>query len=238
MEPPLPIEIEPSSTNGQPHLADAYNRHVAVVAFPFSSHASALLNTVRRLAAALPNTLFSFFSTSKSNSSLFSNNSINNMPRNIRVYDVADGVPEGYVFVGNPEEEIEFFMNAAPENLRRSLDASVADIGKQISCLITDAFLWFGVHLADDLGALWVTFWISGLKPLSVHVHTDLIRDTIGTQGAYVILTLTYPVFKVETLTYPVFKVEALRILVRLVILIEKAFFFQVFIGKALSGHK
>ncbi|KAM2417382.1 hypothetical protein ACFX1W_024233 [Malus domestica] len=32
MAPPLPIEIEPSSTNGQPHLVDAYNRHVAVVA--------------------------------------------------------------------------------------------------------------------------------------------------------------------------------------------------------------
>ncbi|KAM2731017.1 hypothetical protein EV1_002198 [Malus domestica] len=183
MAPPLPIEIEPSSTNGQPHLADAYNRHVAVVAFPFSSHASALLETVRRLATALPNTLFSFFSTSKSNSSLFSNNSINNMPRNIRVYDVADGVPEGYVFVGKPQEDIELFMNAAPENIRRSLDAYVADIGKQISCLITDAFLWFGVHLADELGAPWVTFWISGLKSLSVHVHTDLIRDTIGTQG-------------------------------------------------------
>ncbi|KAM1492338.1 hypothetical protein ACFX10_024279 [Malus domestica] len=32
MAPPLPIEIEPSSTNGQPHLVDAYNRHVAVIA--------------------------------------------------------------------------------------------------------------------------------------------------------------------------------------------------------------
>ncbi|KAM1232472.1 hypothetical protein ACFX13_043018 [Malus domestica] len=183
MAPPPPTKIEPQTTNGQPHLADAYDRHVVAAAFPFATHASPMLDIVRRLAAALPNTLFSFFSTSKSNSSLFSNNSNNNMPPNIRVYDVADGVPEGYVFVGKPQEDIELFMKAAPENLRRSLDASVADTGKHISCLITDAFLWFGVHLADDLGALWVPFWLSGLNSLSVHVHTDLIRDTIGTQG-------------------------------------------------------
>lgn len=182
MAPPL----EPPSNEPHPHdQLHAYDRHVAALAFPFSTHAAPMLAIVHRLAAASPDTLFSFFTTSQSNNSLFSNNANSNLPQNIKVYDVHDGVPEGYVFVGKPQEDIELFLNAAPDKFRSSIEASVAETGKEVSCLITDAFLWFGGHLADDLGALWVPFWLSGLNALSVHVHTDLIRNTVGTHSTY-----------------------------------------------------
>ncbi|KAI5347333.1 PREDICTED: anthocyanidin [Prunus dulcis] len=159
-----------------------YEHHVAALAFPFSTHASPTLALVRRLAAASPNTLFSFFSTSQSNNSLFSN-TITNLPRNIKVFDVADGVPDGYVFAGKPQEDIELFMKAAPNNFTTSLDACVAHTGKRLTCLITDAFLWFGANLAHDLGVPWLPLWLSGLNSLSLHVHTDLLRHNIGTQS-------------------------------------------------------
>ncbi|GFZ03948.1 UDP-glucosyl transferase 78D1 [Actinidia rufa] len=79
-------------------------RHVAVLAFPFTSHPGLLLELVRRLAAAAPDTTFSFYSTAKSNDSLFSTSNTNN----IKPFPIWDGVPDGYVFSGNIEDNVNF----------------------------------------------------------------------------------------------------------------------------------
>ncbi|KAL6001889.1 hypothetical protein ACLOJK_040453 [Asimina triloba] len=85
---------------------------VAVFAFPFGGHAAALFALTCRLAAKAPHAIFSFFTTPCSKASLSSS------PRgpNHRLYAVADGVPDEYVFQGKPQEDIELFMKATPGN--------------------------------------------------------------------------------------------------------------------------
>ena len=155
--------------------------HVAVLAFPFGTHTTPLFTITHRLASAAPNTLFSFFSTAQNNTSLFST-SLPKLP-NIKVYNVSDGVPEGYVFVGRPLENIELFMKVAHENFRKGMEVAVAETGRKLSCLVTDAFLWFGKDMAEENGVAWVPFFISGSCPLSSHVYTDLIREKFGVAG-------------------------------------------------------
>nr|BBM96381.1 UDP-glucose:anthocyanidin 3-O-glucosyltransferase [Matthiola incana] len=150
--------------------------HVAVLAFPFGTHAAPLLAVVRRLASAAPTTLFSFFNTTPSNSSLFSND----LPANIKFHDVADGVPDGYVFTGRPQEAIELFLKAAPEIFRREIAAAETEVGRKVKCLLTDAFFWFAADMAEEMNATWVAFWTAGPNSLSAHLYTDLIRETIG----------------------------------------------------------
>ncbi|KAA8535493.1 hypothetical protein F0562_030496 [Nyssa sinensis] len=93
-------------------------RHVAALAFPFASHAGHLLGLVHRLAVAAPDVTFSFFNFAESNRSLFSVAT----PDNIKAYDVPDGVPEGYVFSGKPQENINLFLKVAPENFKRGIE--------------------------------------------------------------------------------------------------------------------
>lgn len=158
-------------------MAAVAHSHVAVVAFPFGTHAGPLLAIVRRLAAASPETSFSFFNTSQSNNTIFSTST--NQP-NIKAYDVWDGIPEGYTFSGKLEEPIELFMKAAPHSLRHSIHMAVTDTGNQVTCLLTDAFFWFAAEMAQELGVPWVSFWVSGPCPLLAHHYTDLIRHHIS----------------------------------------------------------
>ncbi|VVB14872.1 unnamed protein product [Arabis nemorensis] len=155
--------------------------HVAVLAFPFGTHASPLLAVMRRLATASPSTVFSFFNTAQSNSSLFSDDG--DRPANIRVHDVADGVPDGYVFTGRPQEAIELFLQAAPETFRREIAAAETVVGKKVTCMLTDAFFWFAAEMAEEMKASWVAFWTAGANSLSAHFYTDLIRETIEVDG-------------------------------------------------------
>ncbi|KAG2239317.1 hypothetical protein Bca4012_024061 [Brassica carinata] len=150
--------------------------HVAVLAFPFGTHAAPLLSVTRRLASASPTTLFSFFNTSQSNSSLFPSDLL---PSNIRVHDVADGVPEGYVFSGRPQEAIELFLAAASENFRKEIASAESGVGKKVTCMLTDAFFWFASDMAAEMKATWVAFWTAGPNSLSVHLYTDLIRESV-----------------------------------------------------------
>ncbi|KAG7555555.1 UDP-glucuronosyl/UDP-glucosyltransferase [Arabidopsis suecica] len=154
--------------------------HVAVLAFPFGTHAAPLLTVTRRLASAAPSTVFSFFNTAHSNSSLFSPGDEADRLENIRVYDVPDGVPEGYVFSGRPQEAIELFLGSAPENFRREIAAAETEVGRDVKCLLTDAFFWFAADMATEMNASWVAFWTAGANSLSAHLYTDLIRETIG----------------------------------------------------------
>lgn len=156
--------------------------HIAVFAFPFGTHAAPLLHLVRRLATSAPSVSFSFFSTSKSNASIFSSGQYSG---NIRAYDVADGSPEGHVFSGGKEEPVEFFLKVAPESFKKAVKVAEADAG-EVGGLLTDAFLWFSGKMAAAMGVPWVAFWTAGPSSLSVHMHTDLIRNICMKNGKQV----------------------------------------------------
>ncbi|GFZ06465.1 UDP-glucosyl transferase 78D2 [Actinidia rufa] len=153
--------------------------HVAVLAFPFSTHPGPLLNLVQRLAVEAPDVIFSFYSTAKSNESLFS---VPN-PENIKPYPVWDGVPEGYVFSGKPQEDINLFLEAAAKGFKLAMQAVEVETGRRIGCIIADAFLWFSSDMAEERGIPWVPIWMSGACSLSVHLYTDLIREIVGFSG-------------------------------------------------------
>lgn len=154
--------------------------HVAVLAFPFSTHAAPLLAIIHRLASSSPNTHFSFFSTQQSNNSIFS---VYKQNTNIKACDVWDGVPEGYVFSGKPQEQIELFMKSAPNSFRKAMEVAVSETGRKVSCLVSDAFFWFAGEMAEEKGVAWLPFWTAGPASLSAHVYTDLIRETFGVGG-------------------------------------------------------
>ncbi|KAF7134695.1 hypothetical protein RHSIM_Rhsim08G0083700 [Rhododendron simsii] len=156
------------------------DRHVAVLPFPFSSHPSRLLRLVRRLATAAPTVAFSFYTTPQSIASLFSPSK--KVPENIKPYAVWDGVPEGYVFSGKPQEHINLYLAAVEEgeiSLKEVLKAAEAEVGRKIGCVISDSFLWFAGDLAEEMGVPWVLS-CAGARALSAHFYTDLIRETVG----------------------------------------------------------
>ncbi|KAF9617345.1 hypothetical protein IFM89_035544 [Coptis chinensis] len=153
--------------------------HVAVLAFPFGTHAVPLLSLTERLAAAAPHITFSFFSTAKSNASIFGK--VTSHTHNIiRAYDVDDGVPEGYVFTGKRQEDIELFLSVTPENFKNGINKVVFETKKNISCLMTDAFLCHAADMADEMNVPWIPLWTAGACALSTHLYTDLIRDVVG----------------------------------------------------------
>uniref|UniRef100_A0A7N2MXF0 Glycosyltransferase n=1 Tax=Quercus lobata TaxID=97700 RepID=A0A7N2MXF0_QUELO len=133
-----------SMTKSSPH------KHVAVLAFSFGSHALSLLTLVRKLAKAAPNVHFSFLNTQKSNHSIFSTAKPGEILPNIKAYDVADGVPAGHVLSPNPTEAVELFIKVSPQNFKRGLEVAVAETGKKISCLISDAFLTFALEVLSE----------------------------------------------------------------------------------------
>ncbi|XVE61339.1 hypothetical protein DITRI_Ditri06bG0031500 [Diplodiscus trichospermus] len=150
-------------------------QHVAVLAFPFGSHDRTILSLSCKLACVAPNVHFSFLSTSKSNDSMFSSFRLD-VPNNVRVYSVEDGVPMNHVFSGNPLERLELFVKATPGNFMKSLDRAVLETGRNISCLITDVFLTFAAEMAKDLQVSWIPLCVSVPHNLSAHIYTDLIR--------------------------------------------------------------
>ncbi|XAR66669.1 hypothetical protein NMG60_11012975 [Bertholletia excelsa] len=164
-----------------PLTTPAPERHVAVLAFPFSSHAGILLRVLRRLAAAASDVAFSFYGTAKSNGALFSASA--GSPPNIRPYDVPDGVPVGYVYSGIRHEDVNLFLEGAKEGFRRAMVAAEEEIGRRIGCVVADAFLWFSGELAEEWGVPWVPLRTGGPDSLAVHCHIDLIRDTVGIHG-------------------------------------------------------
>ncbi|KAF7131770.1 hypothetical protein RHSIM_Rhsim09G0150400 [Rhododendron simsii] len=156
------------------------DRHVAVFPFPFTSHFGSLFRLVRRLAADAPNATFSFFSTPKTIESLFSPSK--NVPRNIKPYVVPDGVPEGHVFSGNPEEPISLYLAAVEDgkSLKGVLEGAEAETGRRVGCVMSDVFLWFAGALAEEMGVPWVAYVPGDACSLAAHFYTDLIRETVG----------------------------------------------------------
>ncbi|KAL6966054.1 Anthocyanidin 3-O-galactosyltransferase 3gt1 [Sarracenia purpurea var. burkii] len=58
-----------------------------------------------------------------------------------------------------------------------------AEMGKRISCVMSDAFMWFSGDVAAEMGVPWVPVYTSAACSLSVHFYTDLIRETVGIHG-------------------------------------------------------
>nr|BAA89008.1 anthocyanidin 3-O-glucosyltransferase [Petunia x hybrida] len=149
--------------------------HIALLAFPFGSHAAPLLTLVQKLSPFLPSdTIFSFFNTSQSNTSIFSEGS---KPDNIKVYNVWDGVTEtnGNKPVGL--EAIKLFIQATPTNFEKVMKEAEEETGVKFSCIFSDAFLWFSYKLAEKINVPWIAFWTAASGSLSVHLYTDFIRS-------------------------------------------------------------
>ncbi|OIT34016.1 PREDICTED: anthocyanidin 3-O-glucosyltransferase-like [Nicotiana attenuata] len=149
--------------------------HIALLAFPFGSHATPLLTLVQKLSPFLPsNTLFSFFNTSQSNSSIFSKSS---KPDNIKIYNVSDGVTQTNGITPIGREAIELFIKATPSNFEKVMKEAEEETGVEFSCILSDAFLWFSCKLAEKMNVPWIAFWTAGSGSLSIHLYTDLIRS-------------------------------------------------------------
>jgi len=160
---------------------NAGEKHVAVLAFPFGTHAAPLLSLVSRIAATAPNVYFSFFCTSNSNNSVFSNEGLNN----IKPYDVYDGLPEGYTCsFNNPIEPVMLFLKAMPENYKSVMEVAVRERRREISCIMSDAFFGFAGKMAEEMDVNWVPVWTAGPRSLLVHVDTDVIRKRLGDSGS------------------------------------------------------
>ncbi|KAJ4709369.1 Glycosyltransferase [Melia azedarach] len=154
-------------------------KHVAALAFPFGTHATPMLNLVRRLSSAVPDVKFSFLCTAHVNEALFSKKDELDVDK-IKPVNVDSGLPEGFQFRGNPEEPVEYFLKATPGNFERALKTAVAEMGTEVSCLLTDAFLWFSAEIAESMRVPWIPYWTSGARSLLLHVDTDNIRQIMG----------------------------------------------------------
>ncbi|XP_055808898.1 anthocyanidin 3-O-glucosyltransferase-like [Solanum dulcamara] len=148
--------------------------HIALLAFPFGSHAAPLLTLVQKISPFLPsNTIYSFFNTSNSNTSIFSKTP---NQENIKIYNVWDGVKEGNdTPIGR--EAIDLFMQSTPTNFEKSMKEAEDETGVKFSCIFSDAFLWFSCEFAKKMNIPWIAFWTAGSCSLSVHLYTDLIRS-------------------------------------------------------------
>lgn len=155
-------------------------KHVAVFAFPFTSHPRLLLTLVQRLAVAAPMVVFSFFCTKKFNQLLFVDRSWNN----ILPYDVSDGMQleDNVSEVMSLEERVNKFLVVAEEELRRGVRVAEMDIGLKISCLMTDAFFWFCGDIAKEMNIPWVAVFNGSPYALATHLYTDLIREKTNAQ--------------------------------------------------------
>ncbi|KAI3909619.1 hypothetical protein MKW98_014036 [Papaver atlanticum] len=145
-----------------------------VMAFPYGTHAIPLFNVVRRFAIQAPSLTFSFFSTSKSNKSVFGTSS-SNIPSNIKPYNVDDGES----FTGHPKDEVFSFIKSMVEKYKNRVHSVYGGGDMMIKCLISDTFLYFVGDMADQMGVPWISFWAGGPCSLSAHFHTDLIRLSI-----------------------------------------------------------
>ena len=122
--------------------------HVAVVAFPFSSHAAVLLAFARALAAAAAPAggTLSFLSTAASIAQL--RRAVGaELPGNLRFVEVSDGAgppaAKGAVPVPMPRQ-MELFMAATEASgVKAGLQAARAAAGgAKVSCVVGDAFVW------------------------------------------------------------------------------------------------
>ncbi|XP_030448483.1 anthocyanidin 3-O-glucosyltransferase 7-like [Syzygium oleosum] len=152
-------------------------KHVAVLAFPFTGHPPPLANLLRKLAGAAPDVRFSFLSTAKSNGDLFPPSSRTELLPNVGIYDIDDGLPAGRHGAANlySRELRDMFLKQAPESFRAAIDAAERDARKKVSCLLSDAVLVLACEIAEQMRVPWVTFWVPSPCFLSACVHVEVL---------------------------------------------------------------
>ncbi|XP_028787495.1 anthocyanidin 3-O-glucosyltransferase 7-like [Neltuma alba] len=154
------------------------NRHVAVFAFPYGTHAAPLLNLVVKLARAAPHSTVSFFTTQQSKHSLLSSKFSNTIPQNIKFFSVSDGIPAGLDLTHHhPSRRLDFFLEAGPQNLKQAVSMAVSETKMRVTCVISDAFVTSSLVLAQEYGVPWIALWTSYTCSLSAHFYTQLIRE-------------------------------------------------------------
>jgi anthocyanidin 3-O-glucosyltransferase len=176
--------------------------HIAVVAFPFSSHAAVMLSFARALAAAAPDgTAISFLTTTDSVALL---RKAGALPGNLRFVEVADGLPpsSGEAPMLPPPRRMELFMAAAEAGgIRDGLEAAQASAGgARVTCVVGDAFVWMAAEAAGAAGAPWVPVWTAASCALLAHLRTDALRQDLGDQGTCVHVAL---LFRWDRYSYP-----------------------------------
>ncbi|WCJ19162.1 Flavonol 3-O-glucosyltransferase [Euphorbia peplus] len=155
--------------------------HVAVFAFPFGTHVAPLFSISNHIAKLSPNSHFSFFCTTKANTNVLSKLPVQ---ENVKICDLRDGLPSGFVFSpGSFMEEVELFMKAAQESFQEGMKAAVAETGMEITGMVTDAFFGFAADMAEDMGVPWFACWTAAAISASTHFYTDLIRGNFGESG-------------------------------------------------------
>ncbi|KAJ1700446.1 hypothetical protein LUZ63_000225 [Rhynchospora breviuscula] len=142
--------------------------HVAVVAFPFSSHAGSLFSLARAMSSLAPSSHFSFLSTERSLASLKSQHLLSN----ISLVPISDGVTSPHV--PSHFEAIELFLNSFKDSLRESLK------GCKLRCIVSDLFVWLTADVADEMAVKWVPVTTAAPLDLYTHLHADLIREVVG----------------------------------------------------------
>nr|P16167.1 RecName: Full=Anthocyanidin 3-O-glucosyltransferase; AltName: Full=Bronze-1; AltName: Full=Bz-W22 allele; AltName: Full=Flavonol 3-O-glucosyltransferase; AltName: Full=UDP-glucose flavonoid 3-O-glucosyltransferase [Zea mays]ACA21853.1 UDPG-flavonoid 3-O-glucosyl transferase [Zea mays]CAA30760.1 UDPglucose flavonoid glycosyl transferase [Zea mays]CAA31857.1 unnamed protein product [Zea mays] len=164
--------------------------HVAVVAFPFSSHAAVLLSIARALAAAAApsGATLSFLSTASSLAQLRKASSASaghGLPGNLRFVEVPDGAPAAEESVPVPRQ-MQLFMEAAEAGgVKAWLEAARAAAGgARVTCVVGDAFVWPAADAAASAGAPWVPVWTAASCALLAHIRTDALREDVGDQAA------------------------------------------------------
>ncbi|KAM7252695.1 hypothetical protein ACFE04_008204 [Oxalis oulophora] len=155
-------------------------KHIAALAFPFGTHASPLLSLVRRISLSLPDAKFSFFSTEPSNNKLL--NGIEESS-SIKHYNVDDGLPDDFVFKGNPQEPVEYFLKSALVIFKQAMEDVEMQTRHKITCLITDSFFWFAADIAEEMNVPWIALWTSGPYAIFLHIETEEIREQMGIDG-------------------------------------------------------
>ncbi|CAN6300411.1 unnamed protein product [Urochloa humidicola] len=170
-----------------PAAASSPAPHVAVVAFPFSSHAAVLLAFARALAAAAAaptaGATISFLSTASSIAHL---RTTAGLPENLRFVEVPDGAPAEWEAAVPVPRQMELFMAAAEAGgVKTGLAAARAAAGgARVSCVVGDAFVWPAAEAAAAAGAPWVPIWTAASCALLAHLRTDELRADVGDQAA------------------------------------------------------
>ncbi|KAL5205483.1 hypothetical protein ABZP36_033692 [Zizania latifolia] len=150
--------------------------HVAVVAFPFSSHAPKLLAVARAVASAAPSATVSFVSTADT----LPRFKAGAAPANLRFVELASGVGDGDLAGTPPWRRVELFLEAAEAGgLKQALEMAGA-AGTKVTCVVGDTFM----SMAAEVGVPWVAVWTGGPTALLAHIVSDTLLQDIGEHAA------------------------------------------------------
>ncbi|KAJ1700455.1 hypothetical protein LUZ63_000234 [Rhynchospora breviuscula] len=148
--------------------------HVAVVAFPFSSHAGAIFSLTRAMSSLAPSSHFSFLSTKDSLTSLNSQHLLSN----ISLVPISDGITSPHA--PSEIEAVEFFLKSFKESLREGLKTAEQAQGSKVRCIMSDLYVWLSADVADEMEVKWVPVTTAVPLDLYTHLHADLIREVVG----------------------------------------------------------